>query len=128
MEARINFTSATLSEADALFDRIFRFKLEDFLRNECILDPSGVERVISQARIIYIRTCYKVDCSLLLKAQPEPKYADHAQPILDYVQTYGPGVCESFVQSLKSLRYTMLQETCRQLAHLDEKHIKRRIN
>ncbi|MBD8089164.1 hypothetical protein IFT48_04150 [Pseudomonas fluorescens] len=128
MEAKIQFSQVPVNDADDNFEKNFRFKLEDFLRNECILDPQGIQRVVHELRHLYIRTCYQANCLLMVPGTADPKLGDHHGAIMQYLQEYGPGVCDSMLKALTEVRMNMLKETARQLAYLDEKHNKRLAN
>lgn len=128
MQAEIQFHPVSINDANNNFETNHRHKLEEFLRNECILDPQGIERVVNEMRNIYIRTCHAVSCQLTVPATPDPKYQDNHAQIMQYLQQHGPGVCESFLKSLTEVRGHLLMETARQLAYLDEKSHKRLSN
>lgn len=125
MEASIKYQQVSVNDANDNFEKYHRFKLEDFLRNECILDPQGIERVVDEIRHLYIRTCYILDCQLLVQSIPEPEYQEHHPAIMQYLQQHGGAVCNVFVRSIIEMRTHFLREAARQLAYLDEKSHKR---
>lgn len=125
MHTTLLLKERTAAEAEQAFDTHLRLKLYEFLRNECILTPAGIERVMPALLEIYINGIYGLQVQFDLQISPDSPYAPFQSVITQYAKDISPDFMNTLSNAMALASFHMLQSTARHLAVLDDKAHKR---
>ncbi|WP_410951185.1 hypothetical protein [Pseudomonas sp. S1(2024)] len=125
MHTTLLLKERTAAEAEHAFDEHLRFKLHEFLKNECILTQAGIERVMPVLLEIYINGIHGMQVQFDIQIPPNSAYAPFEGVITQYAKEISPGFMNTLSNATALASFHMLQATARHLAALDDKAHKR---
>lgn len=126
MQTTLMLKERTAAEAELAFDQHLRCRLHDFLRNDCVLTPEGIERVMPVLLEIYINGVYGMQVQFDLQIPPNSTFAPFQGVISQYAKEISPGIMNTLSNASALASFHMLQATAKHLAALDDKAHKRR--
>lgn len=128
MQANLHFKERSLGEAELAFEQQLRYKLHQFLQNECVMSPQGIERVMDSLREIYITGVHSLFIEFTLQIAPDSKYAPFSNVVQGYCTEQSPAMGSVIMNAASTTAFNVLCATARLLARKDDREHKRRVN
>jgi hypothetical protein len=128
MQANTHFKERSLGEAELAFEQNLRYKLHQFLQNECVMTPQGIERVMDSLREVYITGVHAIAIEFTMQIPPDSKYAPFTNVIQGYCSEHSQAMGSVMINAFSSVAYNLLCATARLLARQDDREHKRRAN
>lgn len=128
MQANLHFKERSLGEAELAFEQHLRYKLHQFLQNECVMTPQGIERVMDSLREVYITGVHSIVIEFTLQIASDSKYAPFSNVIQGYCTEHSQAMGGVMINAASTMAYNVLCATARLLARKDDREHKRRVN
>jgi hypothetical protein len=125
MQTTLILKERTYAEAEQAFEQHVRFKLHEFLQNDCILTPEGIERVMQILREIYTQDTHSMMVQFELKIETDSAYSPYRGVISQYCQESSAGIMNTVNNAAALAGFHILRSTAKHLAKLDDKAHKR---
>lgn len=128
MQTTLMLKERTPAEAEVAFDQHVFLKIHDYLRNECILGPEAIDRVIKSLRDIYTEGMFSMMVMFDLNIADDSAYSPFRGPISQYCRESSTGIMKTVNDAAALAGFHMLKATARHLATLDDLTHRRRPN
>lgn len=128
MQVDLGLTELDAQSAAQAFDDGLASKLRDYLRNECILDIAGTNRVMELLKRIYINGVRMLQAQFYFS--PAELRIDHpeqepSQEIIEASQQMSQAIGKQISENLVNAQLAILYSAASHLAMQDEKVFKR---
>jgi hypothetical protein len=120
MQTTLMLKEHTPLDAEHAFDQHIHLKLHEYLRNECILSPEGIGRVMPALRDIYTSGMFSMAVQFEMKIASESVYEPHKGVISKYCLEAAPGLMQTINDAAALAAFHMLKACAKHLTALDD--------
>lgn len=129
MRTRLTLSPPSPAEADTAFEQHLQGSLYEFLRNECVLSESGVQRVMVALREIYVTGIHAMYVKVEINTDEDlSAYDSHKEIIAQYCRQVAPGIINTISTAASTATFNIMKSTAKHLATLDDQANRRRLN